>query len=72
MKKHLSVFELAARGAVYKTLAVGLAAAAAIFALLLAGLNDVENLADCLLYTSPLTGKLYYAYNTVKETVLLD
>ena len=38
MKKHLSVFELAARGAVYKTLAVGLAAAAAIFALLLAGL----------------------------------
>ena len=33
MKKHLSVFELAARGAVYKTLAVGLAAAAAIFVL---------------------------------------
>ena len=48
MKKHLSVFELAARGAVYKTLAVGLAAAAAIFALLLAGLDDVENLADVL------------------------
>ena len=41
MKKHLSVFELAARGAVYKTLAVGLAAAAAIFALLLEG-DDLE------------------------------
>ena len=33
MKRHLSVFELAARGAVYKTLVVSLIAAAAIFAL---------------------------------------
>ena len=42
MKRHLSVFELTARGAVYKTLAVSLIAAAAAFALMYA----------CLLYTS--------------------
>lgn len=48
MKRHLSVFELAARGAVYKTLLVSLTAAAAIFALLCAGLDGIDNLAGVL------------------------
>ena len=48
MKRHLSVFELAARGAVYKTLVVSLIAAAAIFALLYALPGGALNLTDLL------------------------
>lgn len=48
MKRHLSVFELAARGAVYKTLIVSLIAAAAIFALLYALPCGALNLTDLL------------------------
>lgn len=48
MKRHLSVFELAARGAVYKTLIVSLIAAAAIFALLYALPGGALNLTDLL------------------------
>lgn len=46
MKRHLSVFELAARGAVYKTLIVSLIAAAAAFALMYAIPGTAENLSD--------------------------
>lgn len=46
MKRHLSVFELTARGAVYKTLAVSLIAAAAAFALMYAIPGTAENLSD--------------------------
>ena len=48
MKRHLSVFELAARGAVYKTLIISLIAAAAIFALLYALPGGALNLTDLL------------------------
>lgn len=48
MKRHLSVFELAARGAVYKTLVVSLIAAAAIFALLYTLPGGALNLTDLL------------------------
>lgn len=48
MKRHLSVFELAARGAVYKTLAVSLWTAAVIFVLLWALPAGALNLTDLL------------------------
>lgn len=48
MKRHLSVFELAARGAVYKTLAVSLWTAAVIFVLLWALPAGAQNLTDLL------------------------
>lgn len=55
MKKHLSVFELAARGAVYKTLAVSLCSAAAIFALLLPELDRGGALASRLEFSEGLS-----------------
>lgn len=48
MKRHLSVFELAARGAVYKTLIVSLWTAAVIFVLLWALPAGAQNLTDLL------------------------
>lgn len=48
MKRHLSVFELAARGAVYRTLAVSLWTAAVIFVLLWALPAGALNLTDLL------------------------